>query len=307
MQTLELSFTDHTDLKIAYYKWIPEKSIPLKGLIQIVHGMGEHAKRYEFYAEELTKKGFVVYAEDHRGHGKTMLSPEKSGVLDPDGWDGVVKDLKQLKDIMIKDYPDLPVYIFGHSWGSFLTQDYMEKWGSELKGVILSGSTGKQDMIRLLLLIGKREVKKHGANTPAGLIYKLGIEPLNKKFEPAKSPNAWISSVESEVEKYDADPLCGFRPPNSYFVEMATAMKRIWKPQNEFLIPKDLPIYIIVGELDPVGNFTKNTFKLINRYAKQEKTDVSYKVYANARHEVLNEHCRDEVIKDTIEWLNAHN
>ncbi|WP_371803201.1 lysophospholipase [Candidatus Lokiarchaeum ossiferum] len=301
-----ITFTDHAGVKITAYKWVPKTGITPKGLIQIVHGMAEHALRYDFLAEALTDEGFVVYAEDHRGHGKTMESMDKAGSLNPDGWDGVVKDLKQLKDIMVKDYPDLPVFMFGHSWGSFLTQDFIQKWGDELKGIILSGTAGKQDTLGLLILIAKLQVKLHGSDTPAGLIYKLGVEPLNKRFEPAKSASAWLSTVEEEVQKYDDDPLCGYRPPNGYYLEMAYAMKRLWKKENESKIPKNLPIYMIVGELDPVGNFTKNFMPLVHRYQNQGIADVSYKIYKDARHEILNDYCRKEVVQDTVNWFNNH-
>ena len=301
-----ITFTDHAGVKITAYKWVPKNNVAPKALIQIVHGMAEHALRYDFFAEALADEGYVVYAEDHRGHGKTMESMDKAGSLNPDGWDGVVKDLKQLKDIMVKDYPDLPVFIFGHSWGSFLTQDFIQKWGDELKGVILSGSAGKQDILGLLILIAKIQVKKHGADTPADLIYKLGVVPLNKTFEPAKSDSAWLSTVEAEVQKYDDDPLCGYRPPNGYYLDMAYAMKRLWKSESEALIPKNLPIKMIVGEFDPVGKFTKNLMPLVHRYEKIGIEDVSYKIYKGARHETFNDFCREEVVKDTIEWFNAH-
>ncbi len=300
------TFTDHADMKITVYKWLPDNGVTPKGLVQIIHGMAEHALRYDFLAEALTKEGYVVYAEDHRGHGKTMESMEKAGSLNPDGWDGVVKDVKQLKDIMVKEYPDLPVFLFGHSWGSFLTQDFVQRWGDEVKGIILSGSAGKQDILGVLILIAKLQIKKHGFDTPAGLIYKLGVEPLNKAFEPAKSPSAWLSTLEEEVQKYDEDPLCGYRPPNGYYLEMAYAMKRLWKKESEAKIPKTLPVYMIVGSKDPVSKFTKNFMPLVKRYQQQGIKDVSYKIYEGARHEILNEFCRDEVVIDIVTWFNAH-
>ena len=154
------TFTDHIGVKIFVHKWVPESGISLKGMVYIVHGMGEHALRYDFFAEAMNKEGFVVYGDDHRGHGKSM-EEGKAGVLYDDGWDGTVLDLKMVTDQMKKDYPDLPLFIFGHSWGSFLTQDYMQQYPKEAKAIILSGTSGKQDALGLLTMIAKPIVKRN--------------------------------------------------------------------------------------------------------------------------------------------------
>ncbi len=299
------TFTDHIGVKIFVHKWVPESTVSLKGMVCLVHGMAEHALRYDFFAEALNKEGFVVYCEDHRGHGKSM-EEGKAGVLYEDGWNGVVLDLKQLTDLMNKEYPNLPLFIFGNSWGSFLIQDYMQQYPQELKGVILSGTSGKQDALGLLTTIAKPIVKRKGKDSEAGFIYKLGIEPFNKPYKGEGSPNAWISTVKEEVEKYDKDPLCGFKPTNGYFLEMALAMKRIWSTEAEAKISLETPVFMVSGSECAVSNFCKNLYVLINRYKNLGIKDFTYKIYEGARHEVLNESCRDEVVGDCIAFLNSH-
>ena len=304
MISSDFRFTDHAGVNVFVYKWSPDSSP--KGVIMINHGMAEHAKRYESFAEALTTAGYVVYAEDHRGHGKTMESMEKAGSLNPDGWNGLVKGLKQLKDIMVKENPELPIFVYGHSWGSFLTQDFMQQWGSELNGVILSGSAGKYDTHLLLQLLAKQQVKSKGADKQADLFYKLGVVPLNKEFEPSDSPNAWLSTIKEEVQKYDDDPLCGFKAPNSYYLEFALGGKKIWNSKSEAKIPKNLPIFIISGSRCSVSKFTKNLMPLIKRYKKLGIKDLIYKIYQGARHEIHNDFCRKEVYKGIISWLDSH-
>jgi len=296
------TFTDHIGLNIFVHKWVIDTP---KAMVYIAHGMGEHALRYGFFAEALNNAGYVVYADDHRGHGKSVVDG-KTGILHEDGWAGTVKDIKQVTDQMKKDYPDLPLFIFGHSWGSFLTQDYMQQYPNEAKGIILSGTAGKQDALGLLMVIAKPIVKRKGMDSEAGLIYKLGIEPLNKPYKNEGSPNAWISGVKEEVAKYDADPLCGFKPTNGYFYEMGLAFKRIWTKKSEANINVDTPLFIVNGSDDMVSVRCKNLYVLIERYKKLGIKDFSHKIYEGARHEVLNETCREEVVSDCITWLDAH-
>lgn len=297
------TFTDHIGVNIFVHKWAPDGAP--KAMVYIGHGMAEHALRYGFFAEAMNKAGYVVYADDHRGHGKSM-EEGKAGILYKDGWLGVVKDIKHITDQMKQDYPNLALFIFAHSWGSFLIQEYQQLYPGEASGIILSGTAGKQDALGLLTMIAKPIVKRQGAESEADFIYKLGIEPLNKPYLNEGSPSAWISSVKEEVKKYDDDPLCGFKPTNGYFLEMAQAMKRIWSKKAEANISLDTPLFIVNGAQDQVSKETKNLWVLINRYKKLGIKDFSYKIYEGARHEVLNEICRDEVVKDCIAWLDAH-
>jgi len=304
MKYESFTFSDHLGLTIFVHKWLPEESQNVKGLVCILHGMAEHGLRYAVLAERLTKEGFVCYAEDHRGHGKTMEEGKEGWQYD-DGMLGVLKDISQLLEIMKKEWPDKPVFLLGHSWGSFMATALMEQQGEQFSGVILCGSNGKKSMLNILLLVAKLVVVFKGKNTPAKFAYKASIEPLQKPFHPAKSPNVWLSSLEETVKKYDDDPLCGFRPPNGYFLDLAKLLKDIWKRKNEAKIPKTLPIFITSGAEDPVSNRCKTLFPLIHRYQKLG-LNVQYKFYTGVRHEVLNDVSRDEFIEDVVKFLQEN-
>ncbi len=306
MESSTFTFKDHDGVEIFVYKWVPEGDA--KAVIQIAHGMAEHAARYARPADAFTKTGYIVYANDHRGHGKTAKDLDKRGQLGPGGWESMVKDMKQLTDIIKKENPGLPVFLLGHSMGSFLSQAYIQQWGSDLKGVILSGTNGH--MPKLLLVLGKMmakgDMKKKGPNAPGTKMDKMSFGSYNKKFEPVKTKFDWLSRDEAEVKKYVEDQWCGFVAPTSFYVDLLTILDTIWKKAREAKIPKDLPIYMFSGSKDPVGNNTKGVIPLFNRYQKLGIKDVSKKFYEGGRHESFNEINRDEVYKDVIAWLDTH-
>ncbi|HMF34513.1 MAG TPA: alpha/beta hydrolase [Candidatus Lokiarchaeia archaeon] len=305
MDSSTFTFTDADGVEIFVYKWLPDDGNP-KAIVQISHGMAEHAGRYERFADVLTNGGYGVYANDHRGHGKTALGEDKQGQLGPNGWDGAVKVMKQLTDTIKQEFPGVPVFLFGHSWGSFMTQNYIERWGSELKGAVLSGTVGKNPLLKLAPMLGKGDIKKNGPNATGGKLENMTVVALNKSFEPAKTPKDWLSRDEAEVEKYIADPFCGKPFPNSFYLDLVNMLLNSWNKKNEQKIPKDLPILLVAGTRDPVGNFTKGVKPLADRYKKYGIKDVTTKFYEGARHETLNETNRDEVMKDFLAWFDAH-
>jgi alpha-beta hydrolase superfamily lysophospholipase len=306
-------FKDKDDIEIFVYKWEPDTSP--KAVVQIVHGLAEHAKRYARVAEALCNDGYVCYANDARGHGRTAGDlTEKTlvgnaGVLGPNGWRGVVNDLHELTNIIKKENPDLPIFLMGHSWGAMLTQDYIQDWGNELKGVILSGTNGK---VRALVvkagkLLLKSEIKKLGPTEPSQKMYDMNFKSNNHDWDNEENATGfeWLSRDKEEVQKYIDDPWCGFVPPASLWLEFLHGFEKIYSKQEQ-TIPKDLPIHLISGSLCVIGNKTKSVKTMIDRLKKYGIKDVSYKFYQDARHEIFNEINRDEVFKDVINWLNSH-
>ncbi|MHA1521764.1 MAG: lysophospholipase [Promethearchaeota archaeon] len=306
MQSSTFTVKDQAGIEIFVYKWIPESSVKPKAIVHILHGMAEHAARYKHVAQALTDVGYIVYADDHRGHGKTAKDLKIAGYLGEDGGLGTLEAIKQVSDHIRTEFPDLPFFLLGHSWGSYLAQEYMEEWGSSLTGVILSGTTGTQPMKDILMLLGKFILIFKKPESPAKLIDKLAIAPLGKTFDTTVSKNAWLSRDLEVAKVYDADPWCGFMMPTSYFVEMAKAMKRMWNPKNEAKIPKNLPILFFTGGDDPTNEFGKTMQDLIDRYEKLGIEKITSKVYEGGRHEMFNETNKAEVIQDVIDWLNAN-
>jgi alpha-beta hydrolase superfamily lysophospholipase len=291
-QDTTFTFTDPDGFHIFVRKWVPPQGVQPKAVVQIAHGGAEHSQRYERVAQFLNGTGYIVYANDHRGHWKTAVTMEHAGVAGQDGWNGIVRDAKQLTDIIKKENPGLPVFLFGHSMGSLISQHYIQQWGSGLKGVVLCGSSGA--MTDLDLVISKLEAKpREEHQRPAG-------PRTLQQFD-------WLTRDKAEVQKYIDDPWCGFTFTRGFVVDMLRARREGWKPENEARIPKELPIYVISGELDrAAGENTTSIKALVDRYQALGIRHITFKIYPGAHHELLNETNRDEVQSDLLAWLNEH-
>ena len=299
----KFNFINKDNTSINVYKWTPEDEV--KGIIQISHGMNERAIRYDYFAKKLAQEGYLVYANDHRGHGDSSPSKEELGYIsDNDGFQDMVDDMKQLTDIIKKENPKLKLILLGHSMGSFLAQRYIQLYGEEIDGVILSGTNGKQSsMVNMGILLSKIIMKRKGRKSSGEILDKLTFGKYNDRFKPNKTKFDWLSRDEIEVKKYIEDPYCGNIFPTSFFHDLYIGTKIIHNKAFLEKIPKNLPIYIFAGDADPVGNYGKGILSLYNRYKSLGIKDISYKLYKDGRHEMLNEINKDEVIEDTIRWI----
>lgn len=307
MKCKEFTFKDEEGIEIFVYKWLPEGVINVKGAVQISHGMAETAARYERFAEDLTKAGYIVYANDHRGHGRTAGSVENVGYCGQDGFNWMVKDMRRLNSIISDENPDIPIFLLGHSMGSMLSQTYIENYGDTINGVILSGTSGKMGiLLDIGIVIAKREMKRIGPRGKSTLLNNMTFGSYNKEFKPNRTDFDWLNRDNSEVDKYINDPYCGGVFSAGFFYDFLRGLKEMHKIEQLRKIPKDLPIYLFSGEKDPVGKDCRSVKQLIDTYKKEQIKDVSYKFYKDGRHEMLNEINRDEVITDTIKWLDSH-
>ncbi|MCY6369973.1 alpha/beta hydrolase [Clostridium ganghwense] len=301
------NFKDKDGLEIFVYKWSPDKNIKAKAVLQIAHGMAETAVRYERLAENFTKQGYIIYANDHRGHGKTANEIEKLGDLGEDGFNAMVENMYQLTKIIKEENDKLPIFLLGHSMGSFLTQRYICLYGKELKGVIFSGSNGSQGiMADIGRFIAKREIRRIGRSAKSERLDKLSFGGYNKSFKPNRTKFDWLSRDEKEVDKYIEDPFCGTIFTAGFFYDLLGGLRLIADKREISKVPKDLPIYIFSGDKDPVGKNGKGVLKLVKSYKNQGIKDLTYKLYKDGRHEMLNELNRDEVINELLLWLEDH-
>ncbi|MCP4150873.1 MAG: alpha/beta hydrolase [bacterium] len=297
------TFRDETGLDIFVYKWSPE--IEIKGVLQIAHGMAEMASRYERLAEKLTAEGYLVYANDHRGHGKTAGVIDNVGDLGEDGFNNMVRNLNQLQDIIKKENPTLPLFMLGHSMGSFLLQRYICLYGNQIDGAIFTGSSGKEGLLLDIgCFIAKRETKKLGRSGRSNTMNKLSFGDFNKRFKPNRTLFDWLSRDEKEVDKYIEDPFCGGIFTAGFFYDFSKGLKDVQNKKEIEKISKELPIYILSGTDDPVGKFGKGIKRLLKTYEKLGIKNLSYKLYNGARHEILNETNREEVMRDILNWLD---
>jgi alpha-beta hydrolase superfamily lysophospholipase len=305
MKSSAFTYNTQDDKKVFVYKWSPESGDP-KALILIVHGLAEHADRYADFAEVAVQNGYIVYAPDLRGQGKTALTASGLGILENNGWNFIVNDLRLLTNKMKDDYPNLPLFLFGHSLGGEISQDYMIRWGSELNGVVLSAPQSQQPLYILLFgeLLGKMEIKKLGPLAPSKTFKKLAWEKFNKPFKPEETDFDWISTDSKEVRKYADDNLCGWVPSTVFSTEITRGFKRIHKKSNREMVPNDLPIFIVCGTQDSTNNFSKSVKILIKKYLSLGK-NIEFKFYPEKRHDLLHEVNRVEVTQDILKWLNS--
>lgn len=226
---------------------------------------------------------------------------------DKDGFKLLVEDVCDLSKIIEEENPGLPLFLLGHSMGSFVAQRYIMLHGNRLKGVILSGSNGKQGIILDMgSILAKMEIKKNGRKAKSPRLDKLSFGSFNKSFKPSRTKFDWLSRDNDEVDKYIEDPYCGTVFTSGFFHDFFTGLKEIEKDENIRMVPKNLPIYIFSGADDPVGKAGKGVIKLYNRYKDYGIEDIQYKLYKDGRHEMLNEINRVEVMEDVIDWLNIH-
>ncbi len=304
----EFTFRSEEGTEIVGYSWTPDNDISVKGIVQIAHGMAETGARYERFAKKLTDNGYIVYINDHRGHGKTAKTVENLGYLaESEGFKWLVEDLHQLSGIIKKENPNLPIFLLGHSMGSFATQRYIMLYGQELTGAILSGSNGKQGIIlHIAQFLAKVEVAKHGRRAKSEKLLRMSLGNYNKAFKPNRTEFDWLSKDVDEVDKYINDPFCGTVFTGGFFYDLLTGLIEIENKRNIANVPKELPIYIFSGDKDPVGRQGKGIVQLFDTYKGIGIKDVTYKLYKGGRHEMLNETNREEVMSDVITWLDDH-
>lgn len=305
MQEGQFIMTDPQQVNIHVYRWLPDNGTPPKGIVQIAHGMTEKACRYKRFAQALTQEGYIVYANDHRGHGKTAGHPDELGYVGKDGFEWMVKNMAQLNEHIRREHPGLPLFLFTHSMGSFLGQKYMYTYPDSIDGIILSGSDGKRGIeLSFGIWAAGLLTRVRGDRHRSRWIDSMAFGSFNRKFKPSRTPLDWLSRDEAEVDRYIADPECGMVCTIGFYYDFFRLLQEIHRPDRMSRIPKSLPILVISGEDDPVGHHGKGIMQLLAMYRDLQLTEVQSKLYPGARHELLNETIRDEVTGDIIQWLN---
>ena len=252
--------------------------------------------------------GYAIYANDHRGHGKTAGSQKDIGYFaNENGWEKVVDDMHTLTGIIKKECPKKPFFLFGHSMGSFLSRHYAMHYAAELTGLVLSGTAGDPGALgKIGILVATIEAKIKGKKAKSNILTKLSFGAFNDAFKPNRTDYDWLSRDNAEVDKYISDPWCGAVCTAGFFCDLLGGIDYINKKKNIAKIPKNLPIYIFSGAKDPVGGNTKGVRQVYNALKDAGIGDVTFKFYEDGRHEMLNEINRKEVFNDVIAWMNKH-
>lgn len=285
--------------------WQAEQAKPM-AILQISHGMAEFIQRYHEFAEFLTKNGFLVVGNDHLGHGRSVGHPENYGYFsDGNSKDYVVEDVKQLHDSIKEKYPDLPYFILGHSMGSFIVRNYLQKYGHTVDGAILMGTSGPKPELEFLLPILKilNRIAPHKRNT---LIDQLAFGKFKTYFSENDSEFNWLSQNQENVAWYEEHPQTGFTFTNNGFFTLFSLLHAGTKNGWTSTIPKDLPILVISGEDDPVGDMGKGVRRVFRELEEAGFHDSAFCSYPNMRHEILMEDNASLVYSDILDWLSRH-
>lgn len=302
IQPSELKGKDGTS--VHYTQWQPEIG-PVKGSILLIHGMAEHAQRYEHVAQYLCQNQFQVFAPDLRGHGKTGEQANSIGRLaSRDGWRKTVSDLLLLVKHIRTEYPDTKLFLLGHSMGSYFAQHCAMVLSAKLSGMILSGSSIEYRFALFPGLLVTRVARWLGfGRRPAAWIQNLIFGGYNRVFSPNRTQFDWLASDPKVVDAYTADPLCGFTCTYSFFYDLFWG---IWHLNIDTIrsIKPTLPVLLVSGAQDPLGKMGHRVAKLAKIYRDLQFESVEVKLYPRSRHEALNDQEKTEVLRDIGNWLN---
>lgn len=285
--------------------WKP--TTPVVAILQLSHGMVEHISRYESTALELNKHGILVCGNDHLGHGNSITEVKNYGYFCQKNQDTVlVNDLHKLTKIIKNDYPNVPNFLLGHSMGSFIVRNYIEKYSEDINGTIIVGSGYKSGIVTSFAKFATwiTQFYHHGWYYRSPFLYKQTNGGFSKRFEEGKdNPFCWLTTNQVVIDDYKNDPLSKFRFTCNAYYGLFTLIKKSCQKKLCKKIRKDLPILILSGKDDPVGDFGKGIYKIEKLYKSVGLKDVKIKLYNGMRHEILNEENRILVLNDIINFI----
>ena len=277
------------------------------GHIHILHGMAEHSGRYEQFARVLCAEGYVVTTHDHRGHGITAKRNGKLGFFaEQDGFHRVVEDVYEIVCKLHAPYQDVPFILFGHSMGSFIARRFIQVHGELVDRVILCGTGAVSTIHRIGHYVALSLAKQFGKDAESPLLNDLSFGHYNKQFPDAKTDFDWICSVDAVVQKFIEDPYCGFIPTNQFFVDLTQGMKELNKKTEIEKIKKNVPILLVSGTKDPVGEQGEGVYHVAEQYHSVGLEDVTVYLFEDMRHEILNEANQQMVYQVLLRWLNQY-
>lgn len=290
--------------KIYVKKWFKPSKKP-KAIVQLAHGMAEHVSRYDAFATYLIHNDIFVYGNDHRGHGRTTDQQGQLGYLsDEDGFKKVTSDMYELSRIIKEKHPHTPLFLLGHSMGSFLARKYIQDYSKLIDGVILAG-TGYHT--KGASQITKWMAEKLPPKEESYLLNMLVFQAYNRKIPDNKTKFDWLSRDHKSVQAYIEDPYSGFIPTARFFYDLMSGLQMIQDNHANARIHKDLPMLIVSGDADPVGHYGKGIWKTAKQYNDLGLTDVQVMLFEGARHELLNEINQREVYEALYDWIRHQN
>lgn len=284
-------------------EWLPKGEA--RGVLQIAHGVSEYAGRYDPLAEFLTERGWAVAANDHIGHGQSMTPGAPTAHFTSAA--AVVDDMYTLRNLEGEKFSGRPYFLLGHSMGSYLARSYLIRYPGTLTGVILMGTGQMRPLdIAYCSLIARRDARKYGWERTSPAVNRLSFNKYNKIFRPTRTDYDWLSADPGNVDRYIADPLCGADASLALCRETLRLMRDVQKPGNLRRMNLSTPVLFLSGSMDPVGGCGRETTRAFNSFRRAGVRDTQMKLYPGARHEILNDTCRQSVLKDILSWCEAH-
>lgn len=289
--------------RVIYTVWEPEGET--RAVLQISHGMCEYIGRYEKLAQYMTAAGIAVCGNDHIGHGRTAKDSDELGYIPRGGGDMLVEDLHTMSGIARERFPGRPLFLLGHSMGSFVARLYAAKYGSELDGVVFMGTGGPGNPTGLGKFMAVIAGLGNGGHKRAGFVNRIAFGSYNKHFKDEHSPYSWLSKNAANVREYSRDDNCTFIFTADGFHTLFDMLGRVSDKSWAASLPKTLPILLVSGDDDPVGDYGNGVKKVAERISAAGALDMTLKLYPGDRHEILKEADGEVVCGDILAWLEA--
>lgn len=302
------AFLSHSELAYIFAQcWRPENDSDVKAIFQITHGMAEHSDRYEDFGRYLANLGYAVYIHEHVGHGRSVKSEEFLGYFgeDKDPWTHLVEDCRSMTRLAKKELPGVPVILFGHSMGSFVARAYLAKYSDEIKAAIICGTSGPNPAAGMGILMANVIGNYSGFNKKSDFLNNIAFGAYNKKFLETEEDLGfnWLSVNRENVEKYNADPLCGYVFTVSGFKGLFGILSYVSSSEWFRKVPTGLPILLTSGKDDPVGSYSKGVRTVFNKLVSTGHNKTELKLWPGLRHEILNEG-KPEVYEYIANWAD---
>lgn len=304
MDYINNNYQTKDGVDLVTYFWECEQP---KGIIHIIHGMSEHAARYNEFALHLNQYGYLVFASDLRGHGKTAGSLDKVGMFAmQDGWNKVVGDVINLSKELDQKYGDLPLYLLGHSMGTFIARSVAILCPPEIDGYIFSATAGHPGLLgKIGVRLSNLNLKMMGKKNRSNMMTKLAFGDFNKKYPDKRTEKDWLTKEEAIVDEYIADPYCMQTFTSQFYNDLLNGVLHVNETFQIRKMEQNKPILMFAGDMDPVGDYGVGVKEVYDKFKKAGIEDVTLKMYESGRHEMLNEINREEVYTMIVDWLDS--
>ena len=303
MESAFFTSSDHKN-EVGYSIWSESKIKP-KAILQLSHGMAEHIDRYDDFARYMTSGGYVVIGNNHIGHGNTASSSDEiSHIEGKNGYKNIVDDMHRLTQIANEKYPEIPVILFGHSMGSLLSRFYAGIWGNDISALILCGTSGSNPLGRAGIAMTGLISTVKGSRHRSKFVENMAFGSYNDHYENVKTGYEWLSVNEDNVKAYVNDDKCGVLFTLSGFRNLFSLLLEVSGKNCIQKIPKDLPVLLISGAEDPVGNYGKGVAEVADRLRSAGIREIDVEIYEGMRHEILNETGKLKVYCDLLKWCD---